>query len=472
MDRTKLPTTWGKNALKFGGEADALPGYLDAVEDVITKTGASTEEEKIEIAIHFCDHKIKREWKALLAEEPDSSWHEFRARIRESYPEFKELERGSIAALEKFVKKTHRKPIRIDDITGLQSYIRQYRAMVGQLLKPTMRISNRDATKNFLIGLHPDFSLALRQQLRATAREGMTSYKKAKLEWEAEPANKGKPFVPRDVDNDDKYVWTDVIEIATVLCEEESGSYYELEPYPEDKKRAAVMMQGSEGEPKDLLKQLADKVGKLESSRAKDDTNLKEALTKDIMSSLEEVLTGHMDKFTADQHREMQKLQMAVESRSTPPSNPPPNHTYPNPVPNFARNRAAPARSDNCFYCYRGGHFIDQCDDRKADLEKGIIHLTNGRLTFFDGKIVPREPAHKSPREKAHDHYNRRAISQNYDEIMDTYFGSEEDIDSGGASTQLNQDDVRSMMATINRLEQSFVQTRAGGPAESASGFR
>jgi hypothetical protein len=266
----------------------------------------------------------------------------------------------------------------------------------------------------------------------------MTSYKKAKLEWEAEPQNKGKPFVPRDMDNDDKYVWTDVIEIATVLCEEESGSYYELEPYPEDKKRAAVMMQGSEGESKDLLKQLADKLGKLELSRAKDDTILK-ALTKDIMNSLEEVLTGHMNKFTVD-HREMQKLQMAVENRSTP-SNPPPNHTYPNPVPNFARNRAAPARSDNSFYCYRGGHFIDQCYDRKADLEKGIIHLTNGKLTFFDGKIVPREPAHKSPQEKVHDHYNRWAISQNY-EIMDTYFGTEEDIDSGSASTQLNQEDV------------------------------
>jgi hypothetical protein len=90
---------------------------------------------------------------------------------------------------------------------------------------------------------------------------------------------------------------------------------------------------------------------------------------------------------------------------------------------------------------------------------------------FFDGKIVPHEPAHKSPQEKAHDHYNCRAISQNYDEIMDTYFGMEEDTNSGSASTQLNQDDVQSMMATINCLEQSFVQTRAGGPAENASGF-
>jgi hypothetical protein len=343
--------------------------------------------------------------------------------------------------------------------------------MVGQLLKPTMRISNRDATKNFLVGWHPDFSLALCQQLRAIAREGMTSYKKASLEWEAEPLDKGKPFVLSKVDNDNKYVWIDVIEIATVLCEEESRSYYELEPYPEDKKRAAVMMQGSEGEPKDLLKQLADKVDKLESSRAKDDTNLKETLMEDIMSSLEEVLTGHMDKFKADQHREMQKLQMAVENHSTLSSNPAPNHTYPNPVSTFARNRAAPAGSDNCFYCYRGGHFIAQSDNRKADLEKGIIHLTNGRLMFFDGKIVPHEPAHKSLQEKAHDHYNHRAISQNYDEIMDTYFGMEEDTNSGSASTQLNQDDVQSMMATINCLEQSFVQARAGGPAENASGF-
>jgi hypothetical protein len=81
MDCTKLPATWGKNILKFEGEADALPGYLDTVEDVIVKTGATTEEDKKEIAIHYCDYKTKQEWKAILNESPDSLWHDFRARI-------------------------------------------------------------------------------------------------------------------------------------------------------------------------------------------------------------------------------------------------------------------------------------------------------------------------------------------------------------------------------------------------------
>jgi hypothetical protein len=459
MDRTKLPATWGKNALKFDGAADSLPGYLDAVEDLIVKTGATTDEDKNEIAIHFCDHKTKREWKAILNESPGSSWHEFRARIRESYPEFKELEKGSIGALEKFVNKTRRKPIRLTDISGLQSYVRQFRAMVGQLLAPTMRISNRDAAKHFLAGLSSEFSQALRQQLRATPRDAMTSYKKAKLEWEGVAANRDKPYEAPEVDNDDRYIWTDVIEVATTLCEEEAGSYYELEPYTEDKKKAAVMLQGTEVDTHELVKQLTEKVGKLEAGRAKDDAQLKEALAREIKGSLEEVLTGHLDKFTTDQHREMQKIQMALDARPAPPSHTAPAHTYPNPVPAFARNRAAPPRNDNCFYCYRGGHFIDQCEDRKADLDKGIITLAGGKLTFFDGKIVPREPTHKSPREKAHDHYNRRAVGQNYnghnyDEIMDIYFGTEEDPESGTAS------------------QPAFAQTRASGPAENASGFR
>jgi hypothetical protein len=66
---------------------------------------------------------------------------------------------------------------------------------------------------------------------------------------------------------------------------------------------------------------------------------------------------------------------------------------------------------------------------------------------------------HKSPREKVHDHYNCRAVGQNYNghnynEIMDIYFGTEEVPESGTAS------------------QSAFAQTRASGPAENALGFR
>ncbi|KAF8203396.1 hypothetical protein K438DRAFT_1964874 [Mycena galopus ATCC 62051] len=120
MDRSKLLQTWGKNALQFDGEAEQLPRYLEAIEDVISKVSATTDEEQKWVAIHFYAPSVQRQWRVLAAAAVPGTWEEFKAEIRESYPKYKALEKGSIAALEAFLKKMNRKLVKMNDITGLQ----------------------------------------------------------------------------------------------------------------------------------------------------------------------------------------------------------------------------------------------------------------------------------------------------------------------------------------------------------------
>ncbi|KAF8178322.1 hypothetical protein K438DRAFT_1769515 [Mycena galopus ATCC 62051] len=444
MDRSKLPQTWGKNALQ----------YLEAIEDVISKVSATTDEDKKWVAIHFCAPSVQRQWRALAAAAVPGTWEEFKAEIRESYPEYKALEKGFIAALEAFVKKMNRKPVKMNDITGLQDYIRQYRAMVRQLLLPKPRIQNRDAAGWFLAGLSLELRTLIRNQMRLTPRETWPSYKKDKAAWEAGPANNNKVYIAPDLDNEDKYAWTDLVDAATKICEDESGTMLFGDGSSSDGKKSLVLLQGTEKDDSEVLRKLTDKINQLEGAKAKDDISLQDKILKGIKDGLGEVLADHLDKFTTDHHEEMQQMRTALESHNGP-SVMAPNQS--NTLPSFVRNRVNPdrPRSDNCFYCYKAGHFIDQCPERQTDLDKKIIQVVNGRTYFYDGKTVPREPPNKSPCEKARDHYNRRVVATNYDEIMEIYFGSQADEGpvASTSSSSMSEDTYNKILAKVDRLE-------------------
>jgi hypothetical protein len=60
-----------------------------------------------------------------------------------------------------------------------------------------------------------------------------------------------------------------------------------------------------------------------------------------------EAFTTHLDKFTVDQHKELQQIKMAVESSM--PSTAGPSNYQSNNLPNFVKERWG--NSGNCFYC-------------------------------------------------------------------------------------------------------------------------
>jgi hypothetical protein len=120
------------------------------IEDVIAETGATTDEKKKGIAMHYCEPVVKNQWKALVSVDYPYIWAQFEEEIREIYPEYKELEKGLIVALEKFVVRAMKKPIKLDDYKGLQACNRQFKAMVKQLTESTERRANCEVCKYYL----------------------------------------------------------------------------------------------------------------------------------------------------------------------------------------------------------------------------------------------------------------------------------------------------------------------------------
>ncbi|KAJ6497948.1 hypothetical protein DFH09DRAFT_906606, partial [Mycena vulgaris] len=137
MDKSKLPATYGHKAPTFDGrESEDLERYLDTVEDIIEVTKATSNGEKKWIALRYCTTATRREWAALPHHEDEYTWEQFKDQILKNYPESRESKEGSIALLDKLVRRYYTKKVPMDDVGDFMSFIRQFRAEAEKLLYP------------------------------------------------------------------------------------------------------------------------------------------------------------------------------------------------------------------------------------------------------------------------------------------------------------------------------------------------
>ncbi|KAJ6522909.1 hypothetical protein B0H19DRAFT_973162, partial [Mycena capillaripes] len=93
---------------------------------------ASAEKDKKWMALRYVDTNVQNQWNSLTAAEDPYTWEDMKAEIIDSYPECKNGQQGSIAALKRFVRKTRR--VDIEDIKPLKAYILGFRGHPKKLL--------------------------------------------------------------------------------------------------------------------------------------------------------------------------------------------------------------------------------------------------------------------------------------------------------------------------------------------------
>ncbi|KAJ7165766.1 hypothetical protein C8R46DRAFT_1035124 [Mycena filopes] len=216
---------------------------------------------------------------------------------------------------------------------------------------------------------------------------------------------------------------------------------------------------------------MSEKLAKLETEtreKQRKEAEEKEAFHKEVRNQLANAFATHMDKFTAEQHKEWQGMKAALEGNRSDHSIQPRDHR-PAP-PSFTRSRAS---TMECFYCYEPGHFISACSKVEEDVKNGIIRRNGGRIQFYDGMNVPKEPPNRSPRDKAHEYFNRRTVSQNYEEIMDQYFGGDDSSkpDSRPSSPEGDGESIRLILTNVERLARAY-ETRSKGSKGNQGGFQ
>jgi len=70
--------------------------------------------------MHYCEPSVKRQWEAMETAEDPHSWEDFKEEIEDMYPEYREVEKGSVPGLEKAVVLKSKKPVKVNDYKGLR----------------------------------------------------------------------------------------------------------------------------------------------------------------------------------------------------------------------------------------------------------------------------------------------------------------------------------------------------------------
>lgn len=455
FDKSKLPANYGKNCPKFDGEdPENLEPYLAIIDELIETSKAGSDGDKKYIALRYCVPATQREWKALVTASAEHSWEEFKLEVIENYPEVREAKEGSLKLLEKIVK-THRKArVGPEDSGDFMSFSRKFRAEAEKLLFPTQRISNRELVKYMLACLDESLIEAVRVRMRTIATADLPSTKtlaELKKIFTKNAAAKDaeariKAYEGWKANREDRYFWSDMLDIAKEVVEEEAVSFYDTEVKRDPTKRsmktapsATILYHDHEEEANTtkILKFIEDKMQKVELAMA-----------------------NGLDKVTIDSHKRWIEMEAALKDMQVGKVSMPtaPTQRWGPPGGGFG-NR--PPASDKCYYCNEPGHFMGDCAHRRNDIASGLIKVTDGRTTFCDGRPIPRQPANKSQMVKAQEYQGRASVNLNLQHY------SEIDVVDPGQHYDPTMDELRTLKA-----EKAFwlAQQQSGSEASNQQG--
>ncbi|KAJ6581288.1 hypothetical protein B0H19DRAFT_1060898 [Mycena capillaripes] len=422
MDHLKLPNIVGHNTFKRDKKPESLKWYLNTVEEFATTAKATTAVDRKFLALRHVDYVTQQQWNCLETAEDPYTWEEFKEEeLMENYPESKEAEKGSMAALGRLVRKF---AVAIDDLSEYRKYTQEFKTALKKL--GAERITNRETAILFMKGLSQELQGEVRS-IQVTPVESLGSYKAAEVSW-AKTHTKAELFVYKPQEDNNRYVWTDIKEAALRIVKEESSTLYYDQPRA-SKKETGPKRASLDNDTKQI-KEFASKVHELD-------------------STIELAMATHLDKFTTNNCKELLEMKVFIEASMKPQAQGQASNNT-NTLPPPAQRGYKPRSKEMCFCCFGPGHYIGDCVKRHEDIDQGILKVVDGRTVFYNGKNIPREPKHNSPCDKACEYHARRVLGQHIQlDENDSY----EDVDY-----ESRDDEIQTLKAEKAQLNQIVKQ--------------
>jgi len=329
VSKHRMPKPGEKNAPEFDPEKpEELGRFFERMEDWFLDEEITSNAEMKKKIVKYLDADSEVQWKAL-ATFTTGTYEEFKSQVMASYPAAEEVMKGSVAALQRKIKKIG--PVPADDRDELLSLVRIMTAEIMKLKKITPPIhTNRELVDLFLRRLDPEFAARVANKL------AVHRLINANL-----PANNAVPRNPEDM--------------------------YDIEEVMEMAKQTSL--------------EQANPFGKF--------LALSTPSAPPVMAKFEEAIAQLNDSINVQvQHSKAvdQKLSMLQNFMQQPKPVYPDARQVSKPYGNQTNNNG----SMNCFYC-EGPHRIGDCEEVRVHLDLGLLKKVEGRLRLADGSRLPRE---------------------------------------------------------------------------------
>lgn len=338
MSTRKMPKPGEKNAPAFDTDKpEELGRFFERMEDWFEDEGIDDDMDRKRRIVRYLDPDSEIQWKALSKFE-DGTFAEFKAQVMAAYPKAEEINKGSVTALKKRIRKLNQ--VAADDRDELLNLIRVMTAEVKKLkvIQPPIH-TNRELVELFLERLLPDFAARVANKLSVH-----------RLLTAGQP---GAEAVARNTE--------DMYDIEEVMRMANHSSLEHANPF--GKYLGNVF--GTVG---------PDTGGKLEEAVARltDSIDIQAKQNK----QMEQRLSQMQNSLLQGRSPQVQNQPQQSYNRGPAPQQNYPNQQY--------------ANDGLCFYC-RGPHRFAYCDDVKIHTEAGWIKRTEQGLRFLDGSRIPKD---------------------------------------------------------------------------------
>ncbi|SJL18730.1 uncharacterized protein ARMOST_22329 [Armillaria ostoyae] len=333
----KMPRPTSRDAPKFDSdEPENLRHFLGQMEDLFSDYSITDDDEKKKKLVRYTDARTEEEWQ-VLEEYDNGTFAEFKEAVLKNYPEAADAETGTWERLTRISRKFSN--LGADKRESYLKFKRRFLTEAKKLQKPPAPVTNRELVEKFTESLSPAAPTAAPAAAAAAA-----------------------PVVAKPVKRrEDMHTLDEVVAEADDIALNSSTSYLLSATSGSISSTGATSGSGIKAEFEEVKQQVATLLDRIDVSE------------KQAKECQEQILRAFQQG--GNNSSSLRQLRLQNEHSGAGPS-------------------------DNCWYDWKPGHFIRDCQNVQKHVAEGLLKLVDRKFMMADGTPIPREPAHLCPMDR------------------------------------------------------------------------
>ncbi|KAK0431783.1 hypothetical protein EV421DRAFT_1911566 [Armillaria borealis] len=349
----KMPRPMSRDVPKFDSdEPENLCHFLGQMEDLFSDYSITDDDEKKKKLVRYTDACTEEEWQAL-DEYDNGTFAEFKEVVLKNYPEVADTETGTWERLMRIARKFSN--LGADEHESYLKFKHRFLTEAKKLQKPPVLVTNHELVEKFTKSLSPAFQENIAARL--SIKRGIKSTTSAPSATPA--AASAAPVITKPVKRqEDMHTLEEVVAEADDITLNSSTSYLLLATSGSVSSTRATSGSGIKAEFEEVKQQVA-------------------------------TLLDHIDMSEKQAKEHQEQILRALQQGG--------NNSSSSRQLQLQNEHSGAGPSDNCWYNWKPGHFVRDCQNVQKHIAEGLLKLVDCKFMMANGTPILCELAHLCP---------------------------------------------------------------------------